>query len=87
MRLLEDGTLAKFISTEISDLRRQDLPPAYVVNGAVYVNRCDSLRKHRTFFPPGSLAYVMPPERSIDVDTMFEFFLAEQILTKRHAVD
>jgi CMP-N,N'-diacetyllegionaminic acid synthase len=87
MRLLKDGTLVNFIPTQAEYRRRQDFPPAYVINGAIYVNRCDSIRAQRTMFPPGSLAYVMPPERSIDVDTPFEFFLAEQILARRHEPD
>ena len=82
-RILADGTLAEFVTSDIAYLRRQDLPPAYALNGALYLNRCDSLLRDHTFVPPGALAYVMPPERSLDLDTLWDFHLVEMILQDR----
>ena len=82
-RILEDGKLADFISVDMAYMRRQDLPPAYVINGAIYLNKCDVLLKQRTFLPPGTLPYVMPLERSMDIDTPWDFYLAELILRER----
>jgi CMP-N,N'-diacetyllegionaminic acid synthase len=82
-RILADGTLAEFVTSDIAYLRRQDLPPAYALNGALYLNRSDSLLCDHTFVPPGALAYVMPPERSLDVDTPWDFHLVEMILQDR----
>ena len=82
-KILADGSLAEFISTDIQYLCRQNLPPAYSINGAVYVNRCLSLRRDRTFLPPCTFAYVMPPERSLDVDTPQDFFMVEQLLNQQ----
>ena len=53
--------------------RRQDLPAAYLLNGAVYVARTDWLRRHRSFVGPETVAHVMPRERSIDIDTLEDF--------------
>ncbi len=83
-RILEDGTLADFITTEMQYLRRQDLPPAYAVNGAIYLNQCSSLLRDQRFLPSGSIAYIMPPERSLDVDTMWDWHLAELIMKDRY---
>jgi CMP-N-acetylneuraminic acid synthetase len=82
-RILEDGTLAAFVPTEIAYLRRQTLPPAYVLNGAVYLNRREVLLREHTFTPPGTLPYIMPPERSLDVDTRWDFYLVNLILSDR----
>ena len=82
-RILADGTLAEFVKSDIAYLRRQDLPPAYALNGALYLNRSESLLRDRTFVPPGTLAYVIPPERAQDVDTPWEFHLVEMILRNR----
>jgi CMP-N,N'-diacetyllegionaminic acid synthase len=82
-RILADGTLAEFVTSDIAYLRRQDLPPAYALNGALYLNRSDSLLRDHTFVPPGVLGYVMPPERSLDVDTPWDFHLVEMILQDR----
>jgi CMP-N,N'-diacetyllegionaminic acid synthase len=49
--------------------RRQDLPPVYVLNGAVYVVAADELLRRRTFVAQDTVAHVMPVERSIDIDT------------------
>jgi N-acylneuraminate cytidylyltransferase/CMP-N,N'-diacetyllegionaminic acid synthase len=85
-RIQEDGTLSGFTTADIDYLRRQDLPPAYVLNGAIYMNSRESLLEERTFIPKETLAYLMPPERSLDLDTLWDWHLAELILRdKREA--
>jgi len=49
--------------------RRQDLPPAYALNGALYLARTDWLLEQQDFIGPETLGYVMPSERSVDLDT------------------
>lgn len=61
--------------------QRQALPSAYVANGAVYVAETGWLRRERTFWRPGvTLGYVMPPERSVDIDTLLDFRVAEVLM-------
>ena len=60
--------------------RRQDLPPAYVLNGAVYVARAQWFRDTRTFLTEATLGHVMPAERSVDVDTQFDLRVARALL-------
>jgi CMP-N-acetylneuraminic acid synthetase len=62
--------------------RRQELPPVYAMNGALYFARSDWLRQHRTFITAETVAYVMPPERSVDLDTMLDWKLAELLLNE-----
>jgi CMP-N,N'-diacetyllegionaminic acid synthase len=78
-----EGGLEDFVKSDLAYLRRQDLPPAYVINGAIYLNKPDSLRKNRKIIPSGTLAYVMPQERSMDVDTPWDFYLADLIMSDR----
>ncbi|MCE9659469.1 MAG: acylneuraminate cytidylyltransferase family protein [Burkholderiales bacterium] len=61
-------------------LRRQDLPPVYAANGAVYFARADWLGKTRSFTAAGTAAYVMPAERSIDLDTPLDWRIAEILM-------
>ncbi|MCH8966507.1 MAG: acylneuraminate cytidylyltransferase family protein [Planctomycetes bacterium] len=82
-RMTEAGTLSEFVSCEPAYARRQDLPPAYALNGAIYLNRCDSLGQHQTLVPEGSYGFIMPPERSLDIDTPWDFHVAELILQDR----
>lgn len=63
--------------------RRQDLAPVFAFNGAIYLTRSAVLRRRRTFHPPATYAYVMPRERSLDVDTEWDLCLADFILRER----
>ncbi len=81
-RISDDGQLEDFLPMPGKPARRQDYPPAYVLNGAVYVNRVSTLLATRSFQPPGSLAYVMPVERSCDIDAPVDLLIAESLLKK-----
>ena len=65
--------------------RRQDLPPLYAPNGAVYLARRDVLLDHGGWYTERTYAYVMPEERSLDIDTPWDLHLADLVLGGRHA--
>jgi CMP-N-acetylneuraminic acid synthetase len=77
------GGMSDFMPSGLAYLRRQDLPTVYVINGALYLNKPSSLRRERLLVPPGALAYIMPRERSLDVDTSWDFHVAELIMADR----
>ena len=60
--------------------RRQELPTLYSPNGAIYIITSRALRKSKSFFPKKTIPYIMPKEKSIDLDTPFDFKLAELLL-------
>lgn len=60
--------------------RRQDAPPAYEYNGAVYVINPYSLRRMPLGAFPRRVPYLMPAERSIDIDTPLDLIIAENLL-------
>ena len=62
-----------------STIRRQDMKEIYWVNGAVYVNCVADLTKD-TSFNDNPVGYVMPVERSIDIDEESDFLLAEHFM-------
>jgi N-acylneuraminate cytidylyltransferase len=53
--------------------RRQDLPAIYVLNGAIYIAQIDWLRANKSFVGVQTVAYLMPKERSLDIDTAQDF--------------
>ncbi len=59
--------------------RRQELPEAFAVNGAVYVARCDWILRNDAFLSPNTLGYVMPKERSLDVDEELDLVVAAAV--------
>lgn len=66
-----------------SVLRRQDLPLVYALNGAIYLARRDLLLRRRTWYGDRTRAYVMPPGRSLDIDTPWDLHLADLLLSDR----
>ncbi len=82
-RLLPSGLLEEFVPCDLAYARRQDLPAAYALNGAVFVNRPGSLVAERTFCPPRCYAYVMSAERSAQIDTPWDFHVVELVLRDR----
>lgn len=72
-----DGGLAPVLDVSDRPDRRQAVPPVYAPNGAVYCARRDWLLAGRSLVTPETLGYVMPPERSVDVDTELDLQLAE----------
>ncbi len=59
---------------------RQDHPKVYVVNGAIYIADCTWLLNKRIFRSRETLAYVMPRERSIDIDDEIDLLLVESLI-------
>lgn len=59
--------------------RRQDAPKVWEYNGAVYVMDADSLRKMPMSDFPVRRPFVMPADRSVDLDTPADWARAEQL--------
>ncbi len=78
-----DGLLSDFVEKPNGYLRRQDLPAAYFENGAIYLVKKDIVINKRTLYPENTYPYIMKPEHSIDIDTLWDFRLAEIILEER----
>ena len=67
-------------------MRRQDLPKIYVPNGAIYIATPENLRKYNSFYCSRTFPYIMPPERSVDIDNEIDFMLAELVM-RRYEVE
>lgn len=69
-KLGADGRLTRFVEPGGGmPQRRQDLPQAWCLNGAVYAANVEWFLRNRTFLSPETVAFPMPAERSVDVDT------------------
>ena len=74
----EDGRLSPVLHSDSALFTRRQLAPAvYALNGAVYVARANWYLRSKTFVTDDTLSYVMPPERSIDIDTPFQLEFAD----------
>ena len=77
--LSDDLSLNGFIKTDLGT-RRQDNDTYYRVNVAIYITSVEQLYKDSNLYREGSFAYIMPRERSVDIDTMLDFSYAEFLL-------
>ncbi|MCT4626533.1 acylneuraminate cytidylyltransferase family protein [Halodesulfovibrio sp.] len=66
-------------------LRRQDTPECYDMNASIYVWRRDVLMEKDGLFHEDTDIYVMPEERSIDIDCEMDFDIVSMLLERRSA--
>lgn len=85
LKKIVDGRLADFCVPEPLESRRQDLlPKAYIRSGSIYALRRDELMENgRRYGTYESRAYVLPPERVINIDTEIDLLVAEELLSRR----
>ena len=77
-----EGFLVPFLLNEPQGLRRQDAnPPAYVRNGALYLTQRKVLMESHSIYGDRIRPYIMPPERSVDIDSFLDFRIAELLLS------
>lgn len=86
-RLGAGDRLAPIVDLPAEATRRQDLPAVYALNGAIYVADVTWLRASRAFVGTDTVAYVMPPSRSIDIDTAADFEAFQKTVTETPHVD
>ncbi len=60
--------------------RSQDHPTIYRPNGALYGSWTNKLKQNKNYYIGNIKGHFMPRMRSVDIDTQFEFDLAEFIL-------
>lgn len=80
--LPENGCMADFLKDEVKHKNRQEWPTFYRINGAVYVSYIDTFLTHHGFFSNETYAYCMPISRSLDIDSEWDFFVAQAIVQK-----
>jgi CMP-N-acetylneuraminic acid synthetase len=80
MKFLEHGLLVDPPFAEVVENQpRQELRPMFIRNGAVYLTRVRTLRM-RSFKGQKCLGFVMPAERSVNIDDMNDLKIARAML-------
>ncbi|QDS95819.1 CMP-N,N'-diacetyllegionaminic acid synthase [Roseimaritima multifibrata] len=64
--------------------RRQDAPTVYDMTTVAYAARRQAVMEQNSIFEGHVKAVIIPPERAIDIDTEFDFDLAEFLLCRRN---
>jgi CMP-N,N'-diacetyllegionaminic acid synthase len=80
---LQNKLLAPFIMGDGINIRSQDLEPAYVLNGSLYLATPDFLRKNKSFYGKNTMPIIIESKyEAIDIDTSEDFELAEYLHRK-----
>lgn len=82
---IEDGRPETFLDDGTPWQPRQALPEAYQLNGAVYAFDVEAVTAAGSSLLFGEAgAVVMPPARSLDIDTELDFAVAETLLQEEY---
>jgi CMP-N,N'-diacetyllegionaminic acid synthase len=76
-------TLSKTINNSIT--RRQDTPKSYDMNASIYIWKRDIILNEKSLFLENTGLYIMPEERSIDIDSEIDFEFVEFLMEKNNA--
>jgi CMP-N,N'-diacetyllegionaminic acid synthase len=83
MKKIEDDVIVPYFEDEGKESsRRQDLSPMYKRNCAIYLTKTEHI-KRGDLFGKKSVAYVMPEERSVDINAPIDFEMAEFLLRRK----
>ena len=77
----ENHRLKSFCRSENLPSKRQDLSASFTPNGALFVGLVDYLKSRKSFYTDNTLGYVMPKERSLDIDDEVDFLVCECLLS------
>lgn len=75
--LSEDGRLEHIFEDKLQN--RQEIRRSFYPNGAVYVFDLDLIKSGR-YYSDKTFAYIMPRERSVDIDTLDDFMFVEFLM-------
>lgn len=67
----------------VSVARRQDSPPCFDMNASIYVWQRGVLMEKDTVFNRDTRLFVMPEERSVDIDSELDLQIVEFLLARR----
>ena len=83
-----EGKLSFFYDSirNIKRLRRQDQVKEYTMNGCLYAAKMDYFISNQTFHSTNSVPYIMPQEKSIEIDSMLDYEFAK-FLVENDVVD
>ncbi|MCT4556789.1 MAG: acylneuraminate cytidylyltransferase family protein [Pelagimonas sp.] len=75
-----DGTVGLSKPTDPPIVRRQDAPACYALNGAIYVFDRNRYESDPRVLYPDTRVFEMPPERSLDIDTPWDWHLVSLVM-------
>jgi CMP-N-acetylneuraminic acid synthetase len=83
LKTIEADRLMPYGKTPRERVRRQDCrPDVYVNNGAIYLTRRDVVMEQNLLLGAVARPYIMPAERSLDIDSELDMRVADALLSQ-----
>ena len=86
VELGEDGIVRLSKPSENPIVRRQDSPKCFDMNASIYVWQRAALFDYPTVFNADTRLFVMPEDRSTDIDNELDFEIVEFLMKKRNSL-
>ena len=82
LKVMDGDRLLPYLEDEAGRMASHELPDVYVRNCSVYVSRRTVFTEHRQVIGADARGFVMPEERSIDINIERDLLLAELMLQR-----
>jgi len=76
-----NSKIVPFTNKFSTSIRRQDLNSVYFPEGTIYASYIETLYQKKSFFHANTHAYEIPKWKSIEIDDIYDFVMAEAIMT------
>lgn len=83
IEMASDETVALAKKLDVPVYRRQDAPKCFDMNASIYVWSREGLFSSESTLQAGTKIYVMPEERSLDIDSELDFQVVEFLMNQR----
>ncbi len=84
LELQENGCLKPLMGKHWLSMPRQQLPKTYRQNGAIYITSVSQFMQSKSLFGEQIVPWVMPEEKSVDVDTVEDLDKVIKIMHETH---
>ena len=86
VKVKPNGTIRPY-KKKFFTLRRQNLEKLYFFDGSLYISKIDKLIKSKTFYHNRTLGFITQKWKSIEVDDIADFIIAETIFKNRKKLE
>lgn len=82
-KINENGVLVNYFESNLHNKNRQEIHTAYMPNGAIFIFNFEKLKSGYGYYFEKTFPYIMPKERSVDVDDQLDFDIAEFLMGRQ----
>lgn len=80
VKILDDGIVRNYFTCLSEGKNRQEYCSPYICNGSIYILKYSLFKESKKYYYPNTYGYIMPQQRSIDIDTEIDFKFAEFLM-------